>query len=304
MPGICDGRVVIVTGAGRGIGRGHALEFARQGASVVVNDIGAELDGTGGSQSPARQVVDDIAAAGGRAVVNGDDVADWEGAQRLVAAALDAFGRLDVVVNNAGIVRDRMLVSCHEDEWDAVVRVHLKGHFAVARFAAEHWRSQAKAGEPSDARIVNTSSGAGLMGSVGQSAYSAAKAGIAALTLVQAAELGRYGVTANAIAPSARTRMTETVFAEMMAAPDDAGAFDAMAPDNVAPLVVWLGSAQSAHVTGRVFEVEGGKVSVADGWQHGPAVDNGARWDPAALGPVVDELLAEAPPPAPVYGAS
>jgi NAD(P)-dependent dehydrogenase (short-subunit alcohol dehydrogenase family) len=304
MTGICDGRVVIVTGAGRGIGRGHALEFARQGASVVVNDIGAELDGTGGSPSPARQVVDDIVAAGGRAVVNGDDVADWAGAQHLVATAVDAFGRLDVVVNNAGIVRDRMLVSCGEDEWDAVVRVHLKGHFAVARSAAEHWRSQAKAGKPVDARIVNTSSGAGLMGSVGQSAYSAAKAGIAALTLVQAAELGRYGVTANAIAPSARTRMSETVFADVMAAPGDSGAFDAMAPENVAPLVVWLGSAQSAHVTGRVFEVEGGKVSVADGWQHGPTVDNGARWDPAALGPVVDDLLAKAPPPAPVYGAS
>jgi NAD(P)-dependent dehydrogenase (short-subunit alcohol dehydrogenase family) len=303
MSGICDGRVVIVTGAGRGIGRGHALEFARQGAKVVVNDIGAELDGSGGSASPARQVVDDIEAAGGSAIVNGDDVADWEGARRLVSSALDAFGRLDVVVNNAGIVRDRMFVSCGEDEWDAVVRVHLKGHFAVARFAAEHWRAQAKAGEAVDARIVNTSSGAGLMGSVGQSAYGAAKAAIATLTLIQAAELSRYGVTANAIAPSARTRMTETVFSDTMAAPDDPDAFDAMAPENVAPLVVWLGSAQSGHVTGRVFEVEGGRVSVADGWQHGPALDKGFRWDPAELGPVVDELLAKAPPPAPVYGA-
>ena len=272
MTGICEGRVVIVTGAGRGIGRGHALEFARQGAKVVVNDIGAELDGTGGSPSPARLVVDDIVAAGGEAVVNGDDVADWQGARDLVGTTLDAFGRLDVVVNNAGIVRDRMFVSCGEDEWDAVIRVHLKGHFAVARFAAEHWRAQAKAG-------------------------------IATLTLVQAAEMGRYGVTANAIAPSARTRMTETVFAETMAAPDDAGAFDAMAPENVAPLVVWLGSPQSAHVSGRVFEVEGGKVSVADGWQHGPEHDKGARWDPAELGPVVDDLLAKAPAPAPVYGA-
>jgi NAD(P)-dependent dehydrogenase (short-subunit alcohol dehydrogenase family) len=303
MSGICDGRVVIVTGAGRGIGRGHALEFARQGAKLVVNDIGAALDGRGTSGSPAQAVVAEIVAAGGEAVVNGDDVASWDGAQRLVGTAVDAFGRLDVVVNNAGFVRDRMVVSCSEDEWDAVVRVHLKGHFAVARFAAEHWRARSKAGEPVDARIVNTSSGAGLQGSVGQGAYSAAKAGIAALTLVQAAELGRYGVTANAIAPSARTRMTETVFAEMMAAPDDPDAFDAMAPENVAPLVVWLGSPQSAGVTGRVFEVEGGRVAVADGWQHGPAVDKGARWDPAELGPVVADLLAKAPPPAPVYGA-
>ncbi|MFO7280277.1 MAG: SDR family oxidoreductase [Thermoanaerobacterales bacterium] len=304
MTGICEGRVVIVTGAARGIGRAHALEFARQGAKVVVNDVGVELDGTGGSRAAAQQVVDEITAVGGEAVASTDDVADWEGARSLVRTALDAFGRLDVVVNNAGIVRDRMFVNCGEDEWDAVIRVHLKGHFAVARFAAEHWRALAKAGEPVDARIVNTSSGAGLMGSVGQAAYSAAKAGIATLTLVQAAELGRYGVTANAIAPSARTRMTETVFSEKMAPPADPDAFDAMAPENVAPLVVWLGSPQSAHVTGRVFEVEGGKVSVADGWQHGPAIDKGARWDPAELGPVVDELLAKAPTPAPVYGAS
>jgi NAD(P)-dependent dehydrogenase (short-subunit alcohol dehydrogenase family) len=302
MSGICEGRVVVVTGAGRGIGRDHALEFARQGARVVVNDIGVALDGTGASRSPAGQVVDAIVGAGGEAVPNGDDVADWDGAAALVTAALDAFGRLDVVVNNAGIVRDRMFVSSTEDEWDAVLRVHLTGHVAVARAAVDHWRGLAKAGERVDARIVNTSSGAGLMGSVGQSAYSAAKAAIASLTLVQAAELGRYGVTANAIAPSARTRMTETVFADMMAAPDDPDAFDAMAPANVAPLVVWLGSAQSAHVTGRVFEVEGGKVSVADGWHHGPPVDKGARWDPAELGPVVDDLLAKAPLPVPVYG--
>ena len=303
MSGICDGRVVIVTGAGRGIGRGHALEFARQGAKVVVNDIGVALDGRDPSATPAQAVVDEIVAAGGAAIANGDDVADWDGARTLVASAVEAFGRLDVVVNNAGFVRDRMVVSCQEDEWDAVVRVHLKGHFAVSRFAAEHWRARAKAGEPVDARIVNTSSGAGLLGSVGQAAYSAAKAGIATLTLVQAAELGRYGVTANAIAPSARTRMTETVFADSMAAPDDPTAFDAMAPENVAPLVVWLGSSESAAVTGRVFEVEGGIVSLADGWQHGPAVDKGARWDPAELGPVVADLIAKAPPPAPVYGA-
>jgi NAD(P)-dependent dehydrogenase (short-subunit alcohol dehydrogenase family) len=184
-----------------------------------------------------------------------------------------------------------------------VVRVHLKGHFCVSRWAAAYWRDQAKAGATVDARIINTSSGAGLLGSIGQASYSAAKAGIAALTLVQAAELGRYGVTANAIAPAARTRMTETVFADTMAQPDDPDAFDEMAPENIAPLVVWLGSSEARHVTGRVFEVEGGKVSVADGWQHGEVVDKGARWDPAELGPVIDKLLANAPVPAPVYGS-
>ena len=303
MTGICEGRVVIVTGAARGIGRAHALEFARQGARLVVNDIGTELDGTGGSPTAIREVADEIAAGGGEAVVNGDDVADWDGARRLVGTALEAFGRVDVVVNNAGFVRDRMFVSCGEDEWDAVVRVHLKGHFAASRFAAEHWRERAKAGETVDARIVNTSSGAGLQGSVGQAAYSAAKAGIAALTLVQAAELGRYGVTANAIAPSARTRMTETVFADTMAAPDDPTAFDAMAPENVAPLVVWLGSAQSAHVTGRVFEVEAGRVAVADGWQHGVPIDKGARWNTDEVGAAVADLLKKAVPAQKVYGA-
>jgi NAD(P)-dependent dehydrogenase (short-subunit alcohol dehydrogenase family) len=207
-------------------------------------------------------------------------------------------------VNNAGFVRDRMFANAAEDEWDAVVRVHLKGHFCVGRFAAAYWRDKAKTGEPVDARIINTSSGAGLLGSVGQAAYSSAKAGIATLTLVQSAELGRYGVTANAIAPSARTRMTETVFADMMAVPDEPAAFDAMAPENIAPLVVWLGSTESRDVTGRVFEVEGGKVSIADGWQHGPSVDKGDRWEPAELGAVVADLLAKSPPPAPVYGAS
>lgn len=300
--GICDGRVVIVTGAGRGIGRGHALEFGRQGAQVVVNDLGAEADGTGGSTGPAGEVVEMIRGAGGEAVANGDDVADWDGAQRLVQTAVDAFGRLDVLVNNAGFLRDRMIVSTTEDEWDAVIRVHLKGHFAPTRFAAAYWREQQKAGETVDARVINTSSGAGLLGSVGQGTYSAAKAGIAALTMVESAELGRYGVTANAIAPAARTRMTEAVFAETMAAPAD-DSFDAMAPENVAPLVVWLGSAQSRGITGRVFEVEGGILSVADGWQHGPRVDKGARWDPAEIGPAVRDLLAQAPAPAPVYGS-
>jgi NAD(P)-dependent dehydrogenase (short-subunit alcohol dehydrogenase family) len=301
--GICDGRVVIVTGAGRGIGRGHALEFARQGAKVVVNDVGAEIDGSGGSNGPAGEVVEAIRAMGGEAVANGADVADWAQAEGLVAAAIDAFGRLDVLVNNAGFLRDRMLANCSEEEWDAVMRVHLKGHFAPSRHAVAHWRDRAKAGEAVDARIINTSSGAGLMGSVGQGNYSAAKAGIAALTLVESAEFARYGVTANAIAPAARTRMTVEVFAQTMAAPEE-GAFDAMAPENVAPFVVWLGSADSADVTGRVFEVEGGKIGVADGWQHGPTFDKGARWVPEEIGAVVRDLLREAPVPTPVYGAS
>src|SRR4051812_12759428 len=300
---LCEGRVVIVTGSGRGIGRAHALEFARQGARVVVNDIGAELDGTGGSGSPAAEVVDVIEAAGGQAVINGDDVADWDGAARLVQTAIATFGGLDVVVNNAGFVRDRMFANAGEDEWDAVVRVHLKGHFCVARHAAAHWRDQTKAGAAVDARIINTTSGAGLMGSIGQSAYSAAKGGIAALTLVQAAELGRYGITANGIAPSARTRMTDEAFSAMMAEPTD-GSFDAVSPANVSALVAWLASVDSSGVTGRVFEVGGGKVSVADGWQHGSVIDNGARWEPPDVGVAVRKLLAEAPEPAPVYGTT
>lgn len=300
---LCDGRVVVITGAGRGIGRGHALEFARQGAKVVVNDIGAELDGSGGSSGPAGEVVEEIRAAGGEAIANGADISTWEGGADLVRSAIDAFGGLHVVVNNAGVVRDRMFANATEDEWDLTMQVHLKGHFTTARHAAGYWRDQAKAGEPVDARIINTTSGAGLMGSVGQAAYSAAKGGIISLTLVQAAELGRYGITANAIAPAARTRMTEQVFADTMAAPDDPDAFDEMAADNVAPLVTWLGSADAAGVTGRVFEVEGGKVSVADGWRHGRVIDKGARWEPIEVGAAVTELLAEAPAPTPVYGA-
>ncbi|BDD84402.1 putative short-chain dehydrogenase/reductase [Tsukamurella pulmonis] len=301
MTGIVDGRVVIVTGAGRGIGRAHALAFAAEGAAVVVNDYGVGLDGADASSGPAQQVVDEIRAAGGRAIADASDVADWDGAQALVRTAIDEFGRLDVLVNNAGFLRDRMLVNMSETEWDAVTRVHLKGHFAMLRHAAAYWRDESKAGRQPQARVINTSSGAGLLGSVGQGNYAAAKAGIAEMTIQAAAEMGRYGITVNAIAPAARTRMTEVTFADDMAAPDDG--FDAMAPENISPLVVWLGSVESADVTGRVFEVEGGKVSLAQGWRHGPQRDKGARWEPAELGAVVHGLVAEAPDPEPVYGA-
>jgi NAD(P)-dependent dehydrogenase (short-subunit alcohol dehydrogenase family) len=291
---------VIVTGAGRGIGRAHALEFARQGARVVVNDIGAAADGGGRSLAPAEEVVAQIRSLGGTAVSNGDDVADWAGARRLVSGAIETFGGLDVLVNNAGFVRDRMLVGMSEQEWDDVVRVHLKGHFAPVRHAAAYWRERSKAGLTVDARVINTSSGAGLLGSIGQSNYVAAKAAIAGFTVVAAAELARYGVTVNAIAPAARTRMTEQTFADAMAGPDDG--FDAMAPENVAPLVVWLGSDRSRQVTGRMFEVEGGVISLATGWRHGPRVDRGRCWLPAELDDAVKQLMAEAPPPEPVYG--
>jgi NAD(P)-dependent dehydrogenase (short-subunit alcohol dehydrogenase family) len=300
MTGICEGRVVIVTGAGRGLGRSYALEFAREGAKVVVNDLGTDLGGEGRDTATAQKVVDEIRSLGGEAVANGDDVADWDGAARIVASAIEAFGTLDVLVNNAGFVRDRMFVSATPDEWDAVMRVHLRGHFCVARRAVEFWRGRSKSGLPVDARIVNTSSGAGLNGSIGQSAYSAAKGGIASLTLVQAAELGRYGITANALAPAARTRMTEQAFAEAMRRP--ASGFDAQDPDNVAPTVVWLGSAESKGVTGCLFELQGGRIMLADGWNDGPSLDKGARWKPAEVGGAVAKLLAERRAPKQVYG--
>ena len=300
MSKICEGRIVIVTGAGGGIGREHALEFARQGAKVIVNDLGASREGEGQSRDPAHQVVDEIKALGGEAIANGADVADWDQTRELVQTAIDTFGGLDVVVNNAGFLRDRMFVSCSEEEWDAVIRVHLKGHFCVARHAGEYWRNQSKAGHPVDARIINTSSGAGLQGSVGQSTYSAAKGGIASLTLVQAAEMGRYGVTANAIAPAARTRMTEAVFADM-AAPAD-GSFDENAAENISPLVVWLGSKESREISGRVFEVKGGIIGTSDGWRDGPIVDKGARWSPDEVGAAVHEVIQKSPTPQKVFG--
>ncbi|MFF5272340.1 SDR family oxidoreductase [Streptomyces sp. NPDC000133] len=303
--GLCAGRVVIVTGAGRGLGRAHALAFAAEGAKVVVNDLGVGLDGAGGSSpGPARQVVDEIEAAGGEAVAHGGDIATGAGAAGVIAAALDTYGRLDTLVNNAGFLRDRMLVNLDEDDWDAVLRVHLKGHFLTLKHAAAHWRAETRAGRTPAARVVNTSSGAGLLGSVGQGNYSAAKAGIVGLTLVAAAEMGQYGVEVNAIAPAARTRMTEQTFAETMAAPGEGtGAFDAMAPENVSPLVVWLGSAASDGVTGRVFEAEAGRITVMEGWRPGPSVDRGARWAPAEAGEATRKLLAEAGAGLPVYGA-
>lgn len=300
MTGICEGRVAIVTGAGRGLGREHALELARQGAKVVVNDLGTTLNGVAEASGPAHDVVELIRAEGGEAVANGADVADFDQAAGLVRQAIDTFGRLDVLVNNAGFVRDRMLVNTSEEEWDAVIRVHLKGHFAPLRHASEYWRNEAKAGRTHDARVINTSSGAGLQGSVGQASYSAAKAGIAALTLVAAQELGRYGVTANAIAPSARTRMTEGAFAAAMAVPESG--FDAMNPANVSPVVAWLASGLSAAVTGRVIEVEGGRICIEEGWNHGPAEDAGRRWDAAAAGEAIQQLLNKAATPEPVYG--
>ncbi len=291
MSGLVEGRVVIVTGAGQGLGRAHARALGAAGAHVVVNDVG----------DAAREVAEQVVAAGGSAMPVVADVSSWEDSERLVKTAIEWFGHLDALVNNAGIVRDRMLVSMGEQEWDDVLRVNLKGHFAPLRHAAAHWRQLAKAGEEVEARVVNTSSGAGLLGSVGQGNYAAAKAGVAAMTLIAAAELGRYGITVNAIAPAARTPMTEEVFAEQMQAPEEG--FDAMDPANVSPLVVWLSSAESGAVSGRVFEVEGDVIGLMDGWQFGPRARAGGRWDPADVGEAVAELVGEAPAPAPVYGA-
>ena len=302
MSGICDDRVVIVTGGGRGIGRAHALEFAHQGAKVVVNDLGAEVDGSGGSTGPAGEVVEEIRGMGGEAIANGDDVSDWTGAKRLVDSAIEHFGRLDTLVNNAGILRDRMLVNMAEEEWDAVLRVHLKGTFGPLRWAAAHWRELAKEGKAVDASVVNTSSGSGLYGNPGQTNYGAAKAGIASLTIIASRELERYGVRVNAIAPAALTRMTENLGLSLMSGDPKPEDFDAMAPENIAPLVVWLGSNESTGVNGRVFNVAGGRISVAEGWSRGPEVDKGDRWDAAELTAVVPDLVARARPPAGMFG--
>ena len=299
--GICEGRTVVITGAARGLGRSYALAFAAEGANVVVNDIGTSLSGEGRDTSAADAVVDAIRASGGNAIANYEDITDWDAAKRIVDATIAAFGGLDVVVNNAGIVRDRMFVSATPEEWDATMHVHLRGHFCLSRHAVDYWRGQKKAGIAVDARIINTTSGAGLQGSIAQAAYSTAKGGIAALTLVQAAELGRYGITANALAPAARTRMTEGAFADKMAKVNSG--FDKQDPDNIAPTVVWLGSAQSAHVTGCVFELEGGRITLETGWNLGPTVERDARWHPSEVEEAVGRLLAGRPEPRPVWGS-
>lgn len=292
--GICDQRVVIVTGAGGGLGAAHARVLASEGAAVLVNDINTEA---------ARAVVDEITAAGGLAVVNESDITNYESSGQAVAQAIETFGNLTGVVNNAGNNRDRMFASLSEADWDQVMSVHLKGHFCIASHAVQYWRHQSKLGNAVSGRLINTTSGAGLQGSIGQSNYAAAKAGIAALTLNQAAELGRYGITANAICPVARTGMTTAVpaMAERMAAPDD-GSFDHFAPENVSSVVTWLCSEQSGHVTGQIIEAEGGRIAIADGWRSTEGVDKGSRWAPADVGTALEAAMASAVPAQQVWG--
>ena len=289
--GLCEGRVVLITGAGGGLGRAYALAFSEAGACVVVNDI---------RQDAAQAVVQEIERSGGRALANSGDITTLAGAQAIVDAAVAAFGEVHVLVNNAGVLRDRMFLSLSEEDWDTVMRVHLRGHFCLAQVLGRRWRDAAKSGQRVQARIINTSSGAGLQGSIGQSNYAAAKAAIAGLTLVQAAELARYGITVNCLAPAARTSMTEGAMPDLVRKPESG--FDVWDPMNVASIVVWLGSAESSHITGHCFEAKGGELSIAEGWHTGPILDKGARWEPSELGAVVDRLVAQGRPAQKVYG--
>ena len=289
MSGICEGRIAVVTGGGRGIGREHALELARQGAAVVVNDLGGSPDGTGADAGAAQAVADEITAAGGKAVANVDDVSDWGGAERLIGQAIEAFGGLDVLVNNAGILRDRTIATMSEQEWDAVIRVHLRGTIAPTRFAVAYWRDKAKrTGQPTSARLINTTSASGIYGNFGQSNYGAAKGGIASFTIIAAKELARYGATANAVAPAARTRLTEALMPAEYASN--------LGPEHISPLVAWLASSESGEITGRVFDVMGGRIGVAESWRLGPEAAKDGGWDAAELGSVIPGLVAKAAP--------
>jgi NAD(P)-dependent dehydrogenase (short-subunit alcohol dehydrogenase family) len=284
-----EGKVAIVTGAGRGIGRGHALALAAEGAKVVVNDLGGSAAGEGQDQTPAQQVADEIKAAGGEATANYDNVADYQGSENMVKQAIGDFGRLDILINNAGILRDRMLVNMSEDEWDAVINVHLKGHFAPTRHAAAYWRQQSKEGNQINGRVINTSSPSGVFGNVGQTNYGAAKAGIAAFTIIAAQELGRYGVTVNCLAPNARTRMTEQTFGDIP--PPKEGEFDPLDPDNISPVVVALCSDEAQGITGQCFFVYGGTINVLKPWDVGTVLQKDAKWEPSELAAKLKEAF-------------
>ena len=290
--GQLDGRVAIITGAGRGIGREHALLFAAEGAKVVVNDLGGAADGSGDDRTPAEQVVAEITAMGGEAIANADNVADWEGGQRMINAAIETFGDLHILVNNAGILRDRVLINMTEGEWDAVIAVHLKGHFVPTRFAAAYWREQTKAGKTVKASVINTSSTSGLFSNPGQANYGAAKSGIATFSEITAKELSRYGVRCNAIAPAARTRLTLATpgLGERIAEPTDAAVFDEWDPANISPLVAWLGT-ENCSATGKTFYVQGGRVGIFQAWKIVDDVDKHDRWEVAELGAALEPLL-------------
>jgi NAD(P)-dependent dehydrogenase (short-subunit alcohol dehydrogenase family) len=282
---LCKGRVAIVTGSGRGLGRGHALKLAEHGAKVIVNDLGSTAAGAGADASPAQEVVNEIVAAGGEAIADGSDVASWEGAKNLIQKAIDSFGRLDVVINNAGILRDRMLINMTEDEWDAVVRVHMKSTFAMTHHAANHWRLRQKEGKAVDARVINTTSHSGLYCNIGQANYAAAKAGIASFSIVAARELQRYGITVNAVAPRATTRMTEGLREWTQEQ------LDMRRPEWVATLVTWLASPESAKISGRVFEAWGNGYTVSESWQHGATA--AASENPAELGERIFDIVSK-----------